>query len=81
LAVNKDALYTMIDRLSEADAASAYDYLQYLIERAKQKKPKTWAEIAQLAPDDDPLNEEELRQLTAPDDYISLEQAIEEYGI
>ncbi len=34
-----------------------------------------------MLPDDEPLGKEELRQLEAPDDSITLEQAIEEYEI
>lgn len=81
MSITKDKLHKIIDRLSESDAASAYDYLQYLVERKKQRKNRTWAEIAQLTPDDEPLTEDELRQLNAPDDFISLKQAVEEYEI
>jgi len=81
LSVTKDDLYKIIDHLSESDMASAYDYLQYLIERTKQRKQRNWADIAKLSPDDDPLNEEEMRQLNASDDYIPLEKTIKEYGI
>lgn len=81
MSVTKRDLYKMVDLLNQSDAASAYDYLQYLIERAKQKNFKGWTEIAQLPPDNEPLNEEELRQLQAPDDYIPLEKAEKEYGI
>ncbi len=81
MSVTKDDLYKIIDRLSESDTASAYDYLQYLIERKKQRKQRNWDDLSQLPPDEDPLNEEELRQLKASDDYIPLEKAIKEYGI
>lgn len=81
MSITKDELHKIIDRLSESDAASAYDYLRYLVERKKQRKNKTWAEIAQLTPDDEPLTEDELRQLNGPDDFISLKQAVEEYEI
>ncbi|MDD3880432.1 MAG: hypothetical protein PHP26_10690, partial [Syntrophomonas sp.] len=63
--------------VSDSDTRSAYNYLKYLLER--KRKNKTWAEIKQLLPDDEPLGKEELRQLEAPDDYIILEQEIEEY--
>jgi hypothetical protein len=79
MSVTKDELHKIIDRLSDSDTRSAYDYLKYLVER--KRKSKTWAEIKQLLPDDEPLGKEELRQLEAPDDYITLEQAIEEYEI
>jgi hypothetical protein len=79
MSITKDDLHQIIDRLSDSDTASAYDYLKYLVER--KRKNKTWAEIKQLPPDDIPLGKEELRQLEAPDDFITLEQAIEEYEI
>jgi len=79
MSITKDDLHQIIDRLSDSDTASAYDYLKYLVER--KRKNKTWAEIKQLPPDDISLGKEELRQLEAPDDFITLEQAIEEYEI
>ena len=79
MSITKDDLHQIIDRLSDSDTASAYDYLKYLVEQ--KRKNKTWAEIKQLPPDDIPLGKEELRQLEAPDDFITLEQAIEEYEI
>lgn len=81
MAITKDDLYKMIDRLSESDAASAFDYLQFLITRSGAKKNRSWGEITKLPPDGEPLSEEELRQLAAPDDYISLARAAKEYGI
>ena len=77
LAKNKEELYLLIDRLHEADTKSAYDYLLFLVNRPK----RTWEDIAKLTPDDEFLNEEELRQLNSPDEYVSLEEAIDEYGI
>ncbi len=79
MSITKDDLHQIIDRLSDSDTASAYDYLKYLVEQ--KRKNKTWAEIKQLPPDDISLGKEELRQLEAPDDFITLEQAIEEYEI
>lgn len=81
MAITKNDLYKMIDRLSESDTASAFDYLQFLIIRSDAKKNRSWGEIAKLPPDGEPLGEEEVRQLAAPDDYIPLEQAAEEYEI
>lgn len=77
VAKNKEDLYSLVDRLPEADTKSAYDYLLYLINRPLRE----WEDIAKLTPDDEPLNDEELRQLNSSNDYISLEDVIKEYGI
>ena len=79
--VTKRDLYKMIDRLSESDTASVFAYLQFLITRSALKRSKIWDEIAQLPTDEEPLNEEEFRQMAAPGDYISLKQVVKEYGI
>ena len=81
MAISKDRLYEMVDRLNEEDIVSAYDYLQYLFERKKQDKALTWAEIDELEPDNEPLTDEEKRQLESPREYITLEQAKHEYEI
>ncbi len=81
MSITKEDLYKIIEKLSDSDTASAFDYLHYLVTRSKLAKNKTWAQIAELPPDNEPLNDEELRQLAAPEDYISIEQAIEEYDI
>lgn len=81
LSVTKNDLYKMIDKLNDADTTSAFDYLQYLVTRSMQAKNGTWAQLAQLPPDDDPFNEEERRQFAAPEDYISIKQAEDEYDI
>lgn len=80
VSLNKEILYKMIDQLSEKDQVSAYDYLLYLISR-NRRKPLTWEEIAKLPPDTEPLSEEEKRQLDAPGEYVTLEEAGREYEI
>ncbi len=77
LAKNKEELYLLVDKLPEADTKSAYDYLLFLINRSR----RTWEDIVKHAPDEEPLDEEELRQLNSPDEYISFEEAIDKYGI
>lgn len=77
LAKNKEELYLLVDKLPEADTKSAYDYLLFLINRPR----RTWEDIVKHAPDEEPLDEEELRQLNSPDEYISFEEAIDKYGI
>ena len=69
----------MIERLSEADRISAYDFLHFLLYRSKKKL--SWAEIDQLNPDADLLTQEEKRQLEAPEEYITIEQAKQDYDI
>ncbi len=81
MSITKDDLYKIIEKLSDSDTASAFDYLHYLLTRSKPAKNKTWAQITELSPDNEPLNDEELRQLAAPEDYISIDQATEEYDI
>lgn len=81
MAVNKKDLHALIDLLNDADTISAYDYLQYLINWPKRKRSPIWSDIAKLAPDEEPFSDEEQRQLGAPDDYITLEEATKEYGI
>lgn len=77
LAKNREDLYLLVDRLHDADTKSAYDYLLYLINRPLRE----WEDFAKLTPDEEPFNEEELSQLNSSNDYISLEDAIKEYGI
>jgi len=79
MSVTKGDLYKMIDKLSDADTTSAFDYLQYLVTRSIQTENGTWAQLAKLPPDNEPFNEEERRQLAAQDDYISIKQAEDMY--
>lgn len=48
--------------ISGGQPASACDYLRYLVERKEQRRNRTCRD-AQLTPDDEPLTEDELRQL------------------
>lgn len=78
MSVDKNELHKIVDQLSETDSTSAYDFMLYLISR---KKSRTWADIAKLPPDTEPLSEEEKRQLDAPEEYITLEEAKREYKL
>jgi hypothetical protein len=80
MAVKKEDLYNLVERLQETDQKTAFDFLQYLIDRS-EKKPKSWEEIDKAEPDDKPLTEEELRQLNSGDGYITGEAAKREYGL
>ncbi|MCI0184958.1 hypothetical protein [Sulfoacidibacillus ferrooxidans] len=80
MVVRKDDLYNLIERLQEPDQKTAFDFLQYLVERSN-KKPLSWEEIDRLKPDDEPLSEEELRQLNSDAGYVSGEAAKREFGL
>lgn len=80
MVVRKDDLYSLIERLQEPDQKTAFDFLQYLIERS-ERKPLSWEEIDRQEPDDEPLTEEELRQLKSDGGYVSGEDAKREFGL
>jgi hypothetical protein len=70
LSIEKEDLYRLVDRLSEQDKKSAYDFLRYLIDR--QQNP--YYHIDQLEPDDVPFNQEEQEQFDSEDEEtVSLE--------
>lgn len=80
MGIRKKDLYSLIDRLQEPDQKTAFDFLQYLIERSATK-PLGWEEIDRQEPDDEPLTEEELRQLNSDAGYVSGEEAKREFGL
>ncbi|MCG9969697.1 hypothetical protein L9W92_16975 [Pelotomaculum terephthalicicum JT] len=45
------------------------------------KKPAGWKKIDKAKPDDDPLTEEELRQLNSNAGYVTGEEAKREFGL
>lgn len=73
MVVRKDDLHNLIDRLQEP-----FDFLQYLIERS-ERKLLNWEEMDRQEPDDEPLSEEELRQLKSDAGYVSGEDAKREF--
>lgn len=75
MVVRKDDLHNLIDRLQEP-----FDFLQYLIERS-ERKLLNWEEMDRQEPDDEPLSEEELRQLKSDAGYVSGEDAKREFGL
>ncbi|OIJ08862.1 hypothetical protein BKP35_17410 [Anaerobacillus arseniciselenatis] len=81
MAIRKEELYKMVESLSNEDKKTAFDFMQFLIERSKNKKPKSWQEIDELESDNEPLSEEELKQLESEDGYISGEGAKREFGL
>ena len=48
MAIRKEDLYKMVESLNNEDMKTAFDFMQFLIERSKNKKPKSWQEIDQL---------------------------------
>lgn len=69
MVVRKDELHSLIERLQEPDQKTAFDFLQYLIERS-ERKPMSWEEINRQGPDDKPLTAEEIRQLKSNAGYV-----------
>jgi len=80
MGVHKEDIHNLVDRLREHDQKTAFDFLQYLIERSG-KKPAGWVEIDKAKPDDEPLTEEELRQLNSNAGYVTGEEAKLEFGL
>ena len=78
--VSKDDLHNLIERLQEPDQKTVFDFLQFLIERS-ERKLLSWEEIDRQEPDDEPLSEEELRQLKSDAGYVSGEEAKREFGL
>ncbi|WP_232699185.1 hypothetical protein [Brevibacillus daliensis] len=80
MAVRKEDLHNLIDKLGETDKKTVFDFMKYLIDRS-QKKPSSWSAIDAAEPDDIPLSQEENDQLNNNDEYISWEKAKHELGI
>lgn len=81
MAIRKEELYRMMESLSNEDKKAAFDFIEFLFERSKNKKPITWLEIDELENDSEPLTEEELEQLESKEGYISGEDAKREFGL
>ena len=79
MGVSKKKLQEMIDHLPKEYWDSAYDYICYLLHRDNQRL--SWEDIDRLAPDNEPLNEEEKHQLEATEEYIAFEKAVDEYKV
>ncbi|WP_416150696.1 hypothetical protein ACM26V_06940 [Salipaludibacillus sp. HK11] len=81
MAIRKEDLYKMVESLSAEDKKAAFDFMEFLVERSKNKKPESWQKIDELESDNDPLTEEELKQLESKDGYFSGEDAKREFGL
>ncbi|WP_082816487.1 hypothetical protein [Geobacillus thermoleovorans] len=79
LAVRKQLLYELIDRLNEADHQTAYDFLTYLLDRARREQ-MMWERIDETD-EEEVLTEEERQQLQSDEGYITGGEAKREFGL
>ena len=80
MAIRKEELYRLIDRLDQQDQKAAFDFLEFLVQRSKRKS-KDWEKIDMADPDHEPLSEQELEQLNSKEGYVSGEDAKLEFGL
>jgi hypothetical protein len=80
MAVRKEDIHNLVERLPEDDQKTVFDFMQYLLNRST-KNPDGWEKIDQADPDDEPLTEEELRQLNSKAGYATGEEAKREFGL
>ncbi|MGD6968351.1 hypothetical protein ACQCVP_18125 [Rossellomorea vietnamensis] len=81
MAVRKEDLFRMVDSLSKEDKKAALDFIEFLVERSKNKKPQSWQDIDELDSDDETLTDEERKQLNSEEGYVSGEDAKREFGL
>lgn len=80
MAIRKEELYRLVDRLDRQDEKAAFDFLEFLVQRSK-KKPEGWEKIDKAEPDHEPLSKQELEQLNSNEGYISGEDAKRKFGL
>ncbi|MHB1653029.1 MAG: hypothetical protein ACYCVD_11215 [Desulfitobacteriaceae bacterium] len=80
MVVRKEDIHNLVERFPEDDQKTVFDFMQYLLNRSI-KKPDGWEKIDQADPDDEPLTEEELRQLNSDAGYVTGEKAKREFGL
>ncbi|ACL21714.1 conserved hypothetical protein [Desulfitobacterium hafniense DCB-2] len=80
MVIRKEDIHNLVERLPEDDQKTVFDFMQYLLNRSTQKE-EGWEQINQADPDDEPLTEEELRQLNSDDGYVTGEDAKREFGL
>jgi hypothetical protein len=78
MAINKEAVIRLFEQLPETAQQSALDYLQFL---SKQHSRLDWNDIAKLDPDDEPLSDEETKQLDSKLGFMSWEEAMNELDL
>lgn len=79
MVVRKEDLHHLVDQLPEQVRATAFDFLQHLLDRSDHRL--TWDEIDQLEPDEEPLSEDARRQLSSDSGYVSGEDVKREFGL
>jgi hypothetical protein len=80
MAIGKEEIYNLIERLPDNERKTAFDFLKYLVDRSA-KKPDSWIEIDKAGTDDEPLTKEEIKQLKSDSGYITGEEAKREFGL
>ena len=80
MVVRKEDIHNLVELLLEDDQKTVFDFLQYLLNRSK-KNPEGWEKIDQADLDDEPLTEEELRQLNSDAGYVTGEEAKSEFRL
>jgi len=80
MAIRKEDLLKLIDSLNSEDKKAAFDFIQFLIERSKNK-PLAWQKIDDLEAIDEPLSNEERKQMRSDEGYVSGEGVKREYGL
>ncbi|MGM7634992.1 hypothetical protein [Bacillus sp. Hm123] len=70
MAISKEELYRLIDRLDQQDEKAAFDFLEFLVQRSK-KQMTGWEKIDMADQDHEPLSREELEQLNSEEGYVS----------
>lgn len=78
MALDKDEALKLFERLPEIAQLSAYDYLQYL---SSKHDRLDWDSIEKLEPDEITLSEEEQRQFSSNDGFMSWEEAMHELNL
>ena len=79
MSITKEELHKMIEQLSEDEWYSAYEYMYFLIYRSRRRL--SWEDIDRLASDAEELSSDEKIQFEAPEEYIALDKAIDEYDL
>lgn len=80
MAIRKEELYRLVDRLDKQDQKAAFDFLDFLVERSR-KKPDAWEKFDKVEPDNEPLSKQELEQLNSEEGYVSGEDGKREFGL
>ncbi|TCP62155.1 hypothetical protein [Baia soyae] len=81
MAINREDLVKLFDLLPENAQQSIFDYAQFLSARYPRHPSPSWEEIDKMEPDDEPLSEEEIRQLKSKAGYVTGEEAKREFGL